>query len=81
MAIVFHWNGRDLPPELAGLPPGEYRVVPANDDASTVTEGEQLAAAYRTLAGKLAHLAEDVEDEPDWDPLEVERVRLREPAP
>jgi hypothetical protein len=27
-ARVIDWNGRDLPPELANLPPGRYRLEP-----------------------------------------------------
>lgn len=27
-ARAIHWNGHDLPPELAALPPGHYQLVP-----------------------------------------------------
>jgi hypothetical protein len=27
-AKVIHWNGHDVPPELAVLPPGAYAVAP-----------------------------------------------------
>jgi hypothetical protein len=27
---LLHWNGRDVPPELAALPPGTYAITPVD---------------------------------------------------
>ncbi len=38
MVKVLHWNGHDVPGELAELPPGRYVLAP-------IDEGSELSAA------------------------------------
>jgi hypothetical protein len=52
-AKTLTWNGRDLPPELAGLPPGQYTLEPIETAASielTEEEVDGLYAAGRSVA-------------------------------
>jgi hypothetical protein len=53
-ARTLHWNGKDLPEELRGLPPGTY-VVESVDQPPLLTDDEEtgLIAALASLqAGK-----------------------------
>jgi hypothetical protein len=59
MTKVFHWNGRDLPPELAGLPPGDYAIVPVGlddevtpDDEAAILEAIAQVDRGETLDGR-----------------------------
>ena len=42
-ATVIHWNGTDVPAELAAVPPGRYRLV-AIDEADGVELTPELEA-------------------------------------
>lgn len=52
IARTIHWNGRDLPPELPELPPGQYQLVPVppelayqpGDEAVTDATSEEVIA-------------------------------------
>ena len=55
---IIHWNGRDLPEDLRGLPAGDYAVQAADDLLALSPEEEDgLVAALAELhAGKgVAH--------------------------
>lgn len=54
-ARVLHWNGKDIPDELAGLPAGRYMVEPVDDDAPELSQQDEdgLRQALASLrAGK-----------------------------
>jgi uncharacterized membrane protein len=52
---VLHWNGKDIPDELRGLPAGRYVVEPVDDAAPALSpeDEEGLRQALASLrAGK-----------------------------
>jgi len=58
-AKVIHWNGRDVPPALAALPPGDYRIEPVEaaddepgDDLPPETQARIRAGMASIAAGK-----------------------------
>ena len=62
MARVLHWNGKDVPPELYALPPGDYVVEPVEDEAPPLTpdEEEGIRAALASAAAGRTLSADDV---------------------
>jgi hypothetical protein len=61
MARVLHWNGRDLPEELQGLPPGRYVLEDDPDEAPTLAPEEDagLRAALESVrAGRVRDVAD-----------------------
>jgi hypothetical protein len=64
-AKVIHWNGTDLPPELASVPPGDYRIEPVDrtddepgDDLPPETQARIRAGMASIAAGKGIPLTE-----------------------
>ena len=43
--IVLHWNGAELPAELASLPPGRYVVAPVQS-ATALSEDEEAGLLH-----------------------------------
>ena len=41
LARIVTWNGKDLPPEFRELPAGRYVVEAVEDEAPTLTPGEE----------------------------------------
>lgn len=50
MVCILKWNGKDLPEELRGLPPGQYALQPIDDlPELTDEEDEGLRQALASL--------------------------------
>ena len=49
MAVVFRFNGTDLPPEMANLSPGQY-VVERLDEAPALTADEDRSLSEALLS-------------------------------
>jgi hypothetical protein len=65
-ARVITWNGRQLPPELHELPPGQYALEPVDDQAPTEEQDAGLEQGLASLDRGEGRPADEV----------VERLRL-----